>query len=114
MPGPSTAIASGNVENFFMLQVAVPAGAAIGAATTVERTYTVPGLLLGDIVTVVKPQLDAGLGVVNARVSAPNTLAIQFVNATAGNVSLTASNYLLFVARSTYDNPSAQLPTAIS
>lgn len=114
MPGPSSAVPNGNVKNLFVLQVAVAAGAPIGAATTVERTYTVPGLIVGDIVSAIKPQLDAGLALVNARVSAANTLALQFANVTGGALSITASNYLLLVSRSVYDNPTVQLPTAIA
>lgn len=112
MPGPST-VALGSVKYSFVVQVAVAAGAAIGAATTVERTYTVPGLQIGDVVTINKPQLDAGLAAVNARVSAADTLAIQFANVTAGALSITASNYLVQIDR--HDYPSvAQIPTGIS
>lgn len=112
MPGPSN-LPRGSVDYNFVLQVAVAAGAAIGAATTVERTYTVPGLQVGDIVNVNKPQLDAGLALVNARVSANNTLALQFANVTAGPLSITASNYLFTVTRSSYPTV-ASIPTGIS
>lgn len=112
MPGPAN-IASGSVAYSFVLQFPVAAGAAIGAATTVERTYTVPGLVVGDVVTVNKPQLDAGLALVNARVSAADTLALQFANVTAGGLSITASNYLLQVDRSTFPTV-ASIPTGIA
>jgi hypothetical protein len=112
MPGPSN-IAFGSISNSYVVQVAVAAGAAIGAATTVERTYTVPGLVIGDVVNVNKPQLDAGLALVNARVSAADTLALQFANVTAGALSITASNYLIQIDRSTFPTV-AQIPTAIA
>lgn len=55
------------------------------ASTTSEQTVTVTGLLAGDIVlSVIKPTLTAGIGVAGARVSAANTLAVTFVNPTAG------------------------------
>lgn len=111
MPGPAN-IAFGNLANNFVVQVAIPAGAAIGAATTVERTYTILGLLVGDIITINKPQLDAGLALVNARVSAADTLALQFANVTAGALSITASTYLVQVDRPAYPSV-AQIPTAI-
>ena len=46
---------------------------------------------MGDKVSVAKPTTQAGLGIVNARVSAANTLAITFMNATAGAIVPTAS-----------------------
>lgn len=113
MPGPSQYVAQGSVQYAFVLKVAIPAGAAIGATTTVERTYTVPGLQAGDIVTVNKPQLDAGLALVNARVSAQDTLALQFANVTAGGLSITASDYLVVVTRHGYPSV-AQIPSAVA
>lgn len=63
---------------------------AVATITTAEQTVTVPGLRVGDFVRVEKPTEQAGLGIGNARVSADNTLAIQFINPTAGNVTPTA------------------------
>jgi hypothetical protein len=112
MPGPAN-ISLGSIGNSFVLQVTVAAGAAIGAATTVERTYTVPGLLVGDIITANKPQLDAGLALVNARVSAADTLALQFANVTAGSLSITASTYLIQIDRPSFPTV-ASIPFAIA
>lgn len=64
---------------------------AVAANTTAEQTFTVPGLKLGDVVFVNKPSAQAGLGIVGARVSANNTLALTFVNATAAAITPTAS-----------------------
>jgi hypothetical protein len=50
--------------------------AAVTAASTVEQTYTVTGLATTDTVYVNKPSHTLGCGIVNARVSAANTLAI--------------------------------------
>lgn len=112
MPGPAN-IAFGNVSNSFVVQVPVVAGAAIGAATSVERTYTVLGLRVGDIVTPNKPSaFTAGLGLVSARVSAADTLAMTFMNATAGGLSIQAENWLVQVDRPAYDSVS-QIPLAI-
>ena len=58
--------------------------------TTAEQTVTVPGLAVGDMVFVSKPTAQAGLGVAGARVSAADTLAITFVNPTAGGITSTA------------------------
>lgn len=70
--------------------------ASIGAATTAQDTVTVPGLKVGDIVVVQKPTLTAGVGIVGARVSAADTLALQWVNATAGAVNPASETYTLF------------------
>ena len=64
---------------------------AVSTITTSEQTVTVAGLNVGDAVVVNKPTHQAGLGIVNARVSAANTLAITFMNTTAGSITPTAS-----------------------
>jgi hypothetical protein len=74
--------------------------AIVAANTTAEQTFTVPGLKVGDFVDVNKPTTQAGLGIVNYRVSAAGTLAIAFVNATGSGITPTASEtYLVRYAR---------------
>lgn len=70
--------------------------ASVAAATTAQQTFTVPGLRVGDIVIPMKPSLTAGLGIAGARVSAADTLAITFINATAGALDPAAEAYLIF------------------
>lgn len=111
MPGPSSAVPNGNIKNTFILRVPVAAGAALVAGTQ-ERTYIVPGLLAGDYVAVVKPTFQNNISIGGARVSAANTLGINFVAITTP--TLAAEDYLLLVARGVYDNPATQLPTAIA
>lgn len=66
--------------------------AAVAAATVVEQTFTgITGLSPGMIVQVNKPTTQAGLGVLTARVTANNTLAITFINPTAAVITPTAS-----------------------
>jgi hypothetical protein len=66
--------------------------AAVGANTTAEQTFTVAGVAVGDVViSVVKPTAQAGLGIVGARISASDTLAITFSNNTGGSITPTAS-----------------------
>lgn len=69
--------------------------------TTAEQTFTVPGLLPGDvIISVNKPTTQAGLGIVNARVSAADTIGITFSNNTGSSITPTASQvYLIAWAR---------------
>jgi hypothetical protein len=73
--------------------------AEIAAATTAEQTVTVKGLKTTDMVLVKKPTLTAGVGIVNARVSAADTLAVTWVNATAAPVDPASETYHVFVFR---------------
>ena len=74
--------------------------AQVAANTSAEQTFTVNGLQSGDFVSVNKPTTQAGLGIVGARVSAANTLAITFGNYTGSAITPTASQvYLVLVAR---------------
>jgi hypothetical protein len=111
MPGPSD-IPRGNIQLAMLLNLTIsPAQVAIN--TTVEQTFTLQGLQLGDIVAVTKPTTQAGLGIVNSRVTAANTIGITFVNATAGTITPTASEtYIVELNRPT--NPQNALPTAIT
>ena len=74
--------------------------AAIVLNTTAEQTFTVNGLLAGDVVCVNKPTAQAGLGIVGSRVSAANTLGITFSNNTGSSITPTAAQvYLVVVSR---------------
>jgi hypothetical protein len=64
--------------------------AAVAANTTAEQTFTVSGLTTNMTVFVNKPTAQAGLGIVGARVSAANTLAITFSNNTGSSITPTA------------------------
>jgi len=72
----------------------------VAANTSAEQTFTVTGLAVGDHVIVNKPTAQAGLGIVGARVSAANTLALTFMNATGTPITPTAAQaYLVLVSR---------------
>lgn len=106
----SIGITNGNVIGHYLVKVTLtPAQVAIN--TTAEQTFTLNGLKVGDLVNVNKPTAQAGLGIVGARVSAANTLAITFSNNTAGAITPTAAEvYLVDVVR-----PEAGVaPTTIS
>jgi len=64
--------------------------------TTQEVDVTIPGLSPGMFVAVNKPSHSAGIGIVNARVKAENTLAITYVNATGSGVDPAGETYHLF------------------
>ena len=109
MPGASD-IATGNIQNILMLQAALTP-AAVLTITAPEQTFTVNGLLTTDMVFVMKPTAQAGLGIVGARVTAANTLGITYVNPTVGSITPTAETNIILVVRS--ENPQNPLPTAI-
>ena len=87
---PSTNVVRGNLQ-FSALIGPTLSPVLVAANTTAEQTLTVTGLLVGDFVNVIKPTAQAGLGIVNARVSAANTLAITFSNNTGSGITPTAS-----------------------
>lgn len=58
--------------------------------TAPERTFTLPGAKVGDIVIAQKPSAQAGLAVAGARITAADTLGITFVNPTAAGILPTA------------------------
>jgi hypothetical protein len=78
---------------FIIRQTLAPAS--VGANTSAEQTFTVPGLQLGDSVDINKASHQVGLSIGNVRVSAANTLAIQFVNTTAGAIVPTSEQYII-------------------
>lgn len=73
---------------------------AVGAATSVEQTYTVTGLATTDTVTVNHAGHVAGLVIGSARVSATDTLAITWANVTAGSLTPTSGTYRILAVRS--------------
>lgn len=94
----SSGIITGNVASMGVITTSINV-ASVAANTTAEQTFSITGLRVGDFVTVLKPSLSAGLGVVNARVSAADTIAISFVNATASPIDPAAENYLVLWVR---------------
>lgn len=68
---------------------------AVAANTTAEQTFTVTGLVAGSPVWVNKPSWTQGLGVVGCRVSAANTLAINYGNCTAASITPPAEAYVI-------------------
>ena len=74
--------------------------ASVAALTTAEQTFTVTGLTTGDKVFVNKPTNTAGLGIVNVRVSAADTLAITFMNCTAAAIDAASETYTITAIRS--------------
>jgi hypothetical protein len=91
-------IQNGNAQGCFLLQATLTP-AEVATITTAEQTFTVSTLKTSDIVMVTSPSHVAGVALANARVSAANTLALTFVNPTAGGVTPAAGVYKIVVMR---------------
>jgi filamentous hemagglutinin family protein len=74
--------------------------AAISGIGFSEQTFTVVGLATNDKVYVNAPAPAANVAVIGARVSAVNTLALQFFNATAGPNTPTSGTHTIVAVRS--------------
>ena len=73
----------------------------VGANTTAEQTFAVVGLAVGDVVFVSPPaSMPTGLGMGAPRVSAADTLALTFINNTAGALTPISGAYLTVAVRS--------------
>lgn len=74
--------------------------ASVAAATVAEQTFTVTGLATTDKVVVNHAATGNATGIAGVRVSAPNTLAISYVNPTVGALTPAAGTYLILTFRS--------------
>lgn len=70
---------------------------AVAANSVVEQTVTVPGARPDMAIFVTPPGTTAGIG--SARVSAKDTVAVQFINPTAGSLTPPAGTYKFFGVR---------------
>lgn len=104
----TTGITMGNLYGAYIISATLDP-ASVAAATSAEQTFTVTGLKTTDQVKVSKPTATAGLGIVNVRVSAADTLAITFMNATASPIDAGSEVYTLTVLRP----EAARIATAI-
>lgn len=103
----------GNIAIDVLMQATL-SPAAVAANTTAEQTFTVTGLAVGDVVgSINKPTAQAGLSIAGVRVSAANTLAITFGNATAGSITPTASEVYVFKISRPMSQFVGALPTSL-
>ena len=82
-----TTCARGNIlYNFLVYPSLTPAS--VSASTTAVQTFNIPGLQLNDSVSVsTQGAQTTGVSIVNAWVSAANTLSVQFNNATTASAA---------------------------
>lgn len=71
----------------------------VAANTTGIKSVTVAGLDVNDIVYVNKPSHEAGLGIVNCRVSAASTMEITYMNTTGSAINEASESYKGFAIR---------------
>lgn len=92
----------GNGEEITKLSVysATITAASVAAATVAEQTFTVAGLAVGDAVIVNPAAISNAVGIAGARASAADTLAVRFVNPTAGALTPTAGDWAIIAIRS--------------
>ncbi|MES2904821.1 MAG: hypothetical protein V4696_11605 [Pseudomonadota bacterium] len=74
--------------------------ASVAAATVAEQTFTVTGLTTADKVIVNPAAIANATGIAGARASAADTLAVRFVNPTAGALTPTAGTWTIIAIRS--------------
>jgi hypothetical protein len=94
----SNGILNGNAAGIYVISASLTPSS-VATITAAEQTFTVTGLLTGDIVHVSPPSITAGVTLATARVSAANTLALTFVNPTAGSLTPAAGTHVISVVR---------------
>lgn len=67
----------------------------VAANTTAEQTFTVTGLLANTLAWVNKPSWTSGLGIAGVRISAANTLAINFINTSSAAIVPPSETYVI-------------------
>ena len=72
----------------------------VAANTSAEVDVTIAGITTDDIVLAVsKPTLEAGIGIVNARVKAADTVSIQVMNCTAAAIDEVSETFTFVIAK---------------
>lgn len=84
-------------QSAVVVYVSTQTPAAVAANTSAEQALTVTGIQVGSVVYINKPTVQAGLGIVNVRVSGADAITVCFSNNTAGNVTPTAGEEYLVV-----------------
>jgi hypothetical protein len=99
MPLGPQIVTFGNVQSTFILTLTLTPVATTNAATA-EQNFTIPGLAVGDTVSIYANFAYTSLvTITNARVSAANTLTVAFTNNTAGSLTAPAGIYNVEVNR---------------
>jgi hypothetical protein len=73
--------------------------AAVATIVAPYQNVTIPGVRVGDLVIPMGNPISNNVALVAARVASANTVALQFVNPTAGSLTPTAGTYSFLVLR---------------
>lgn len=89
----STTLSRGNIQDEKLFAISITP-AQVLANTTAEQTFTVLGVSVGDYINLGSAVAQTtGIVVGSVRVTAPNTISIQFANITAGALTPVAGTY---------------------
>ena len=93
-------LAQGNIDKWMIVSGSMNPPS-VGAQTSGTATMTVPGVRLGDFVVCAIPSqnLNAGMGISHAWVSAADTISVRIINATAGALDPVAATYNFLLVR---------------
>ena len=110
---PGTMLSRGNLVMSYLIGPSLTP-TAVAVSTSTEQLFTISGLLPGDEVGAVgfSSTQTAGIGIANTRVSAANTLAIQFSNNSAATATPAAGQYVIEINRP--EVGAAALPTNLA
>jgi hypothetical protein len=96
---PGTTLGRGNILYDFLIGPSLTP-VAVAGSTSAEQSFTILGLQVGDYVDVQSNNAQtAGIGIGNCRVSAANTLTVEFTNSTAGSLTPVAGVYMINISR---------------
>lgn len=88
----------GNIRKIKILEASLTPSE-VATITAPEQTFTVNGLTTDDVIIAVNPpSVTAGVTIGSFRISAANTLALQFCNPTAGNLTPASGTHKIVVA----------------
>jgi phage-related minor tail protein len=101
-PGPNIVSPTYVRANALISLAVTPAS--VSATTSAEQTFTLSGVAVGDWVGIsTTASTGNATAIAGARVSAANTIAIRYVNPTAGALTPAADTYLVNVIRAEPD-----------
>ena len=96
----SATVGSGTAITKIVVYSQTVTPASVAAITVAEQTFTVTGLTTADKVFVNPAATGNSTGLAGVRVSAANTLAVSFVNPTAGALTPGAGTWAIVAIRS--------------
>jgi len=94
----STGSMNGNCYGMWIKQISINLPS-VAANTTGVVTATFEGARSEDVVVVNKPSHETGIGIVNTRVSADDTIELTIMNTTAGAIDEVAETYNVLLVR---------------